>query len=766
MARFNRVRWFVRQRLLGFVVLILALAVGTTSPRTQSRVDVPQRVSERAGAGESVPVIVGVNAAFVPEGFLAGADAVASQRDAIAVALDDVMARAAATGAIIGSSYEILPYFTARADRAALEALATMPGVISIAENVLDRADLSSSIPIVNVSPSWAAGITGANWAVAVIDTGIEKTHSFLAPGGVSKVTSEACYMNAGGTGTGSSTCPGGGFASTAVGSGVPCNANSCDHGTHVAGIAAGVNAGGTGVNGVAPGASLIALQAFTRFDSSVDCGSAPTPCALSYVSDQVLALTRTATLAGAGNVNQIAAVNMSLGGGQFFDQATCDANGANTTTGRKAAIDNLRSLGIAVVASSGNSSYRNALGSPGCISSAVSVGSITDAGLVSSFSNNAPFLSLFAPGSDITSATTGNGFVSKNGTSMAAPHVAGAWAVLKQAVPGASVTQVLTALQSTGTIINDTRTSPSGGTPHPLINVNAARTALLGGGGGGVPGPPVSFAASVNGNNVGMAWSPPSTGGAPLGYQLVVRFTPGGPIATTFTLGLVTGFGPIAAPNGAYSLSVRAGNALGFGPESNVVNITVPTLPPPPGPPTGLVANVTGNSATLNWAAPASGGAVANYVLIAGQTPGFTTPLATLTLGATPGAVINGIPPGTWYVRILARNAGGNSAASNEVQLVVAGPQPPGTPTMNTPTVTAGNTVNLSWTPGAGGTPSSYNLVVRLSPAGPVFAQFALSVTAVSFSGVPSGTYYLQVIANNALGSSGLSNQVTLVVP
>jgi hypothetical protein len=40
------------------------------------------------------------------------------------------------------------------------------------------------------------------------------------------------------------------------------------------------------------------------------------------------------------------------------------------------------------------------------------------------------------------------------------------------------------------------------------------------------------------------------------------------------------------------------------------------------------------------------------------------------------------------------------------------------------------------------------------------------LSVTAVGFSGVPSGTYFLQVIANNALGSSGLSNQVSLVVP
>ncbi len=502
----------MKQKLSTFVILILALAMGTVSPRTQTRVDVPQRVADRAAAGDAVSIIVGVDATFVPEGDLPGADAVASQRDAIARVLADVMGRAADAGAVLGSSLEILPFFAARVTRESLEALATMRGVVSIEENGLDRADLASSVPITNAPAAWAAGHTGAGRAVAIIDTGIEKTHSFLT----GKVVSEACYVNAGGAGFGTGTCPGGGLTSTAVGSGVPCTvASDCGHGTHVAGIAAGANGPG-GANGVAPGASLLAMQVFTRFDNPDDCTPDPAPCTASFQTDQVLALNRIAALAA---TIPIASVNMSLGGGSFFDQASCDA--ANQSNGRKAAIDNLRSLGIAVVASSGNSGFKISMGAPACISSAVSVGSITDALAVSSFSNNAPFLSLYAPGSSIDSSVPGNTFANLQGTSMAAPHVAGAWAILKQAVPGATVTAALAALQSTGTTINDTRTG--GGAPHPLINVNAARVALLGGGGGGgVPGAPTGFAVNVNGNLVSMTWVPPATGGAPLGYQLV----------------------------------------------------------------------------------------------------------------------------------------------------------------------------------------------------------------------------------------------------
>jgi hypothetical protein len=165
----------------------------------------------------------------------------------------------------------------------------------------------------------------------------------------------------------------------------------------------------------------------------------------------------------------------MSLGGGRFTNQELCDA--AITNAARKAAIDNLRSLEIATVTASGNDGFIDSMDAPACISTAVSVGSTTKSDSISFFSNSATFLSLLAPGSSIFSSLPNAEFGLLSGTSMATPHVAGAWAILKQSSPAATVSEVLDALQGTGLPITD----PRNGVTVSRIQILQALNSLVG---------------------------------------------------------------------------------------------------------------------------------------------------------------------------------------------------------------------------------------------------------------------------------------------
>lgn len=76
----------------------------------------------------------------------------------------------------------------------------------------------------------------------------------------------------------------------------------------------------------------------------------------------------------------------------------------------------------------------------------------------VAGYSNSSAYLKLLAPGSSINSSIPGGEFAYFNGTSMAAPHVAGAWAVVKSKYPNASVDEILAALTNYGQAVTDTR--------------------------------------------------------------------------------------------------------------------------------------------------------------------------------------------------------------------------------------------------------------------------------------------------------------------
>src|SRR4029079_18540668 len=98
----------------------------------------------------------------------------------------------------------------------------------------------------------------------------------------------------------------------------------------------------------------------------------------------------------------------------------------------------------------------------------------------VAIFSNVAPFMSLFAPGDSITSSVPGGSYEALSGTSMAAPHVAGAWAIMRQAAPGASVATVLNAFRTTGMAITDDRVFFGLGTVVPRVSVLQALATLV----------------------------------------------------------------------------------------------------------------------------------------------------------------------------------------------------------------------------------------------------------------------------------------------
>lgn len=279
-------------------------------------------------------------------------------------------------------------------------------------------------------------------------------------------------------------------------------------------------------------------------------------------------------------------------------------------------------------------------------------------------------------------------------------------------------------------------------------------------------PGAPANFAATATGNTISMSWGAPTSGSPATSYTLLARLAPGAAPVATVPLGNVTSFAA-TGPNGTFLLSVRASNAQGDGPESNTVTVALPGgAAVPPEAPTGLGVTVSGTNVTFSWTAPVSGGAPTGYLLVAGLTPGFTAPIASVpTPAGSLGLSVPGVPPGTYYARVQATNAAGASMPSNEVTVTVAGASAPGAPVLNTPVV-SGSTVTLSWTPGPGGTPTSYTLIAATTPGGAPIVTVPLSGSGASFAGVPSGTYYLRLTAANAAGTSAASSQVTLVVP
>ena len=321
-------------------------------------------------------------------------------------------------------------------DSSSLASLMADPEVESVEEDRLAKPGLTASGPLVRASTAWALGNAGQGVAVAILDTGVDNLHPFL--GG--RVVDEACFSTNYAPQHATSVCPNRTTNQAGAGSATPCSITGCAHGTHVAGIAAGYQP--ESFAGMAVNVQIIAIQVFSRIDNPAICGE--DICIRSYTSDQLRALDHVMALR---TRYTIASANMSLGGSAYTSQASCDA--ANPAM--KHAINTLRTVGIATVIAAGNDGFVNAVSQPGCISSAISVGNTTNDDELFMPSNIARFVTMMAPGTEIYSSLPGGDYGSMTGTSMAAPHVAGALAVLRQASPTASVDVLLTALRAGG---------------------------------------------------------------------------------------------------------------------------------------------------------------------------------------------------------------------------------------------------------------------------------------------------------------------------
>ncbi len=388
------------------------------------------------------------------------------------VSLSDVMKKAGATDA---HAIEGLPYVVLSVDDQRLTALEESNQISRVFEDKINKAYLAESVPLIEAPPVWVAGGEGQGQTVAILDTGVESSHPFLA----NKVVAEACFSTNFADHGATTVCPNGQEEQIGSGAGEPCSVDGCAHGTHVAGIAAGK---GNAFKGVAPEANIIAIQVFSKFSDQPggphvcqDLGTT-SPCVLTYTSDQIRALQHVLTLAGQ---HPIAAVNMSLGGGHSATHCDSDV--------RKDSIDQLRNVNIATVIASGNESFTDGVGEPACISTGVTVGATTKSDQVVNFSNSSPLVDLLAPGVSINSSVPNGQFDSFSGTSMATPMVAGAWAVLRSLNPGHDVGQITQALETTGTLILDSRN----GVEKPRIDVRAAS---------GISGNEVDLALSISG--------------------------------------------------------------------------------------------------------------------------------------------------------------------------------------------------------------------------------------------------------------------------
>lgn len=258
------------------------------------------------------------------------------------------------------------------------------------------HALLEESVPLIGADEVWNMGVTGEGIEVAIIDSGIDYTHPDLG----------GCF------GPGCKVVAGYDFVN---GDGDPMDDRG--HGTHCAGIVAANGA----IKGVAPDASLYAYKVLNQGG-------------FGWASDIIAAIERATDPDGdPATDDAVDIISMSLRGPGDPDDPMA------------LAVDAAVDQGVLVVVAAGNDGPEyGRVGSPGVARKAFTVGATDKADNIADFSSRGPVAGFYelikpdivAPGADIYSTYPGGRYVYMWGTSMAAPHVAGAAALIKQLHP------------------------------------------------------------------------------------------------------------------------------------------------------------------------------------------------------------------------------------------------------------------------------------------------------------------------------------------
>src|SRR3989344_1257367 len=324
--------------------------------------------------------------------------------------------------------------FSAELTQEEIEKLGQENIVERISPNRKFKVALQNSVGIINATLSWGLqtnniNLTGSGETICIIDTGVNYTHPDLG----------GCYGN----NNVSSNCKViGGYDF------VNSDSNPLDdhgHGTHVTGIA---TANGT-ITGVASNAKIIMIKSLNSAGSGSD---ADILAAIDWCVNNA-------------SIFNIAVISMSLGIDcndypEYCYSNYCDNQPSESSY--RTSINAAFSKNISVIAATGNDNNNTSFSSPACIQNATRVASSSKNDVFSDSSNRgANFQILVAPGDNINSTyLSSSGYGILSGTSMATPHVAGAFALVNQYLRSLGITktpkQIENVFNNTGKLLND----------------------------------------------------------------------------------------------------------------------------------------------------------------------------------------------------------------------------------------------------------------------------------------------------------------------